>query len=357
MYYNMFLLLLPSVMMALAEGWPGNTVHECTLTKDDRYNSSYCDVFSVISPVKNQECRANIGLSLNIPLYLKIGNIFDYMEIAITTLVSHQPFRIKIEKIMFGNEHDWHHTELREEIDGNGYTYYSVYINHTFKKSIITYWYKVTKIEVYFKGYPYYAVGCIPVPNVPLIKPTPPPTPTTTPTTTTTPTPPPPPPTTTPTTTTPTTTITTTTTTQHWTTPSPSLPTPTNGDIDTDSKEYQPDQEGYSPVFIISVSAGVVGVVLLITIAVLCYFLCKGDQAQPPLQNETEIISFHNNQQHLSPQHDPMEDDPETHIYCEVSDLGPVASVGARCDNDNRGSAHESVNSLYASFDYYMEDK
>ncbi|KAK4304994.1 hypothetical protein Pmani_023094 [Petrolisthes manimaculis] len=328
MYYNMFLLLLPSVMMALAEGWPGNTVEECYLTKDDLYSSHNCDVYSVLSPLWKQECRVNIGLSPNIPLYLKIGNIFDYMEIAITTRVSHQPLRIKIEKYMFGNEHDWHHTELREEIDGNGYTYYSVYINHTFKKSILTYWNKATKIEVYFKGYPYYAVGCNPVPKVPLSKPTPPPTPP----------PPPPPPQPTPPTTQP--------TSQHWTTPSPSLPTPTNGDIDTDSKEYQPDQEGYSPVFIISVSAGVVGVVLFIIIAVHNYVLYKRlksgkrDKTQSPLQNETEIISFHNNQQHILPQHDPMEDDPEKHINCEVTDLGHVASV----------------NSLYASFDYYKEE-
>ncbi|KAK4313620.1 hypothetical protein Pmani_015024 [Petrolisthes manimaculis] len=307
--------------MTLVEGQAGNKAHECYLKK--AYDSHNCDVYSVSSPLRNQECRANISFYPNIPLYMKIGVIFGYMEIAITTKISVKPSRIKIEKYMFVNEHDWHHIELQEKEGLNGYNY-SVYINDTFKKRI-TSSNKATNIEVYIKGYPNYALGCNPGP----IQTTPQPT--------------------------------SQTTSDHWTTPSPSLPTPTNGDIDTDSKEYQPDQEGYSPLFIISVSAGVAGVVLLIIIVILCYVLCKRlksdkeDKAQSPLGNETEIISFHNNQQHLSPQDDPMEDDPEKHIYWEVTDLGPVASVGAMC-NDKRGSTHESVNSLYASFDYYMEE-
>ncbi|KAK4313632.1 hypothetical protein Pmani_015036 [Petrolisthes manimaculis] len=306
MYYKMFLLLLPSVMLALAEGQAGNKVHECYLEK--AYVSHNCDVYSVTSPVRNQECKANINLTINIPLYLKIGLIFGYMEIAITTIPSFPPIRIKIEKYTFGNEYDWHHTELQEKEGLKGYTY-SVYINDTIKMER-TFSNKATNIEVYFKGYPYYALGCNPGP----IQTTPQPT--------------------------------SQTTSDHWTTPSPSLPTPTNGDIDTDSKEYQPDQEGYSPLFIISVSAGVAGVVLLIIIVVHNYVLYKRlksdkeDKAQSPLGNETEIISFHNNQQHLSPQDDPMEDDPEKHIYWEVTDLGLIARVGASRDNDNRGTVH-----------------
>ncbi|KAK3850198.1 hypothetical protein Pcinc_043077 [Petrolisthes cinctipes] len=314
MYYKMFLLLLLNMMTALAQRRAGNVVDECDLTRVYDYGSDNCNVFSVKPPDINRVCWANIWLNSNIPLYLEFVQTFSYMEIAITTRPSIQPERIKIEKFMFGNEHEWHHIELQEIFDVNGYTY-SVYINDNIKKEI-TSSNEATKIEVYFKGYLYYALGCNPVPNVPLSKPI------QTTTTTTTPQP------------------TSQPISEHWTTSVPSLPTPTNGTIDADSKEYQPDQEGFSPVFIISVSAGVAGVVLLIIIAIHNHVLRKklksgkGDKAQSPLENETEIISFHNNPQRLSPQDDPMEDDPEKHIYWEVTDLGLVARVGVPCYDD-----------------------
>lgn len=316
--YKTLLLLLFSVMV-LAKGWVFPGISECGMVTTYINN---CEAYKVTPPDRNQKCRAdNIYLPPNLSFYIKTTGNFEFMEVAISTRPSVPATILKIEKYMFGDGLTWHHTELTKEKHANDYIH-SVYVDGVLKKTNSS-TDDSTEVTLYFKGFPSYARDCNPDSDELLRE------------------------------------------SFHPKLPAPQASTEPPKENSTVDEAPEDEEKKYSLVFIISVSAGMAVAVLLIIIAALCYVFhkrlsSKGSEAQDAQENETEAIRFHNSRQfpsppkHLPP--NPMEDDPEKHIYWEVSDFGPVTSVGAGgCDN-RRDSARESVNSLYATFDYNTED-
>lgn len=316
--YKTLLLLLSSVMV-LPEGRASSNVRECELKTTFIYN---CQVYTATSLDRNQKCRAAINLSPMSSFYFKTGPNFGFMELALSTRPSVPATILKIENYMFGEDVlAWHYTELKEEKRANGYTY-SVYVDSLSKRTNSS-TYECTNVTVYFKGFPSYALDCDPDSYELLSESFPPILPAT----------------------------------------QPSTQPPIENSTIYDAVS-QDGEEKFSLVFIISVSGGMAGAVLLVIIAAQCYIFhkrlrSKGGEAQDAQENETEVISFHNSRQLPLPPNplnpDPMEDDPEKHIYWEVSDMGPVTSVGGGSD-DRRVSGHESINSIYATLEYHMED-